>query len=64
MVAAVASDDPHIAPKPAQAPMAAIATPPLRCPSQASAALNSEVDIPPSVANCPMSRKSGTMESE
>ncbi len=30
MVAAVASDDPQIAPNPAQAPMAAMATPPRR----------------------------------
>ena len=34
MVAAVASDEPQIAPKPAQAPTEAMATPPLRWPSQ------------------------------
>jgi hypothetical protein len=64
MVAAVASEEPQIAPKPAQAPTAAMATPPLRWPSQVSAALNSACDMPPRVANCPISRNSGTMDSE
>jgi hypothetical protein len=64
MVAAVASDEPQIAPKPAQAPIAAIATPPLRWPSQPSAALNSAWLMPPSVAKCPISRNIGTIDSE
>jgi hypothetical protein len=64
MVAAVASDEPQIEPKPAQAPMAAMPTPPRRWPRKASAALNSALDMPPSVANWPISRNSGTMDSE
>ena len=64
MVAAVAKDDPQMAPKPAQAPMAAIATPPLRWPSHVSEALNSAADMPPKVAKCPMSKNSGMMENE
>ena len=64
MVAAVASDDPQIEPKPAQAPIAAIATPPLRCPTKASAALKSARDMPPRLANWPISRNSGTIDSE
>ena len=51
-------------PKPAQAPMAAMPTPPRRWPRKASAALNSAFDMPPSVANWPISRNSGTMDSE
>ena len=64
MVAAVASDDPQIAPKPAQAPTADMATPPLRWPSHASAALNSDWDMPPSVAKWPISRNIGMIDSE
>ncbi|MNL58616.1 hypothetical protein D3C87_1822650 [compost metagenome] len=64
MVAAVASDEPQMAPKPAQAPTAAMATPPLRWPIQASAALNSACDKPPSAANCPISKNSGMTDSE
>ena len=64
MVAAVASDEPQIAPKPAHAPTEAMATPPLRWPSQPSAALKSEVDIPDSVANCPISKNIGMIDSE
>ena len=47
MVAAVARDDPQIAPNPAQAPIEAMATPPLRWPRNPSAALNSAEDIAP-----------------
>ena len=64
MVAAVARLDPQIAPKPAHAPMADMATPPLRCPRKLSAARNSEADMPESVANWPISRKSGMIEKE
>ena len=63
-MAAVASDEPQIAPNPAQAPTEAMATPPLRCPSHPSAALNSAVDIPDRVANCPISRNIGMIDSE
>jgi hypothetical protein len=64
MVAAVASEEPQIAPKPAQAPTAAIATPPFLWPIQVSAALNSAWDMPPRVANWPISRNSGMIDSE
>ena len=62
IVAAVASDEPQMDPNPAQAPIAAIATPPRRWPMNASAALNKALDMPPSVANWPISRNSGTMD--
>jgi hypothetical protein len=64
MVAAVASEEPQIAPNPPQAPTAAMATPPLRWPSHDSAASNSALDSPPWVANWPISRNSGMMPSE
>ncbi len=64
MVAAVASEEPQMAPNPALAPTAAIATPPLRCPSHEAAALKSAADMPDRVANCPMRMNSGTTESE
>jgi hypothetical protein len=47
----VASELPQIAPKPAQAPMAAMATPPRQCPISAFAASNSAFDRPPRLAN-------------
>ncbi len=53
-----------MAPKPALAPIAAMATPPLRCPSQAAAALKSFADSPPTVANWPINRNSGTTDRE
>ena len=53
-----------MAPNPAHAPIAAMATPPLRCPSQVLAARKSDCDMPPRPANWPMSRNSGMMESE
>jgi hypothetical protein len=64
MVAAVASEEPQIAPNPAQAPIAAIAVPPRRWPSQASAALNSARLSPPIPARWPISRKIGMIDSE
>src|SRR6056297_4186250 len=64
IVAAVASDDPQIAPKPAHAPTAAMATPPLRWPSQDSAALNKADDRPDSVANWPINKNIGMIDSE
>ncbi len=51
MVAAVASDEPQIAPKPAQALTAAIAMPPRQWPMKALPARNSALDKPPWVAN-------------
>ena len=64
MVAAVASDEPQMAPKPAQAPTADIATPPFRWPRKLSAARKSDPDMPEMVANCPISRNSGMIEKE
>ncbi len=64
MVAAVASDEPQMAPKPAQAPTAAMATPPRQWPMKAATKRNKARDSPPWVANCPISRNSGmTMRS-
>ena len=51
MVAAVASDEPQIAPNPAHPPIAAMATPPLRCPKKTFAASNRALLIPARVAN-------------
>ena len=64
MVAAVASDEPQIEPNPAQAPIAAIAMPPLRWPKKLSAALNRALDMPPRVAKCPISKNIGTIDKE
>ena len=63
MVAAVAIEDPQMAPKPAQAHTVAIASPPRRWPMQVFAARNSSCDIPARVTRLPMSMKSGTTES-
>ncbi len=51
MVAAVASEEPQIAPKPAQAPTAAIASPPRQWPIRVAPARNRALDRPPWVAN-------------
>ena len=48
-----------MAPKPAQAPVAAIASPPRKWPMQAAAKRNKDVDSPPLVANWPISMNSG-----
>ena len=64
IVAAVASELPQMAPKPAQAPIAAIAMPPFQWPMNARTQRNSAADSPPCVANCPISRNIGmTMRS-
>jgi hypothetical protein len=62
MVAAVASEEPQMAPKPAQAPTALIASPPRRRPSTAAAPSNSARLTPPCEAKLPMSRNSGITE--
>jgi hypothetical protein len=54
MVAAVATDEPHIAAKPAHAPMVASARPPRSLPSQALPARNSSFDMPDAVASTPI----------
>ena len=64
MVEAVASDDPQIAPNPAQAPTVAIANPPRRPANNALAAANSSCAIEVRAATTPMSRNSGTTDSE
>src|SRR5690606_22372453 len=64
IVAVVAMEDPQIAPKLAQAPIDAMPTPPRRCPTNASAALNKACDNPPTEANWPISKNKGMMDSE
>ena len=64
MVAAVASDEPQIVPKAAQAPTAAIAMPPLWWPSSALAPPNSRADNPDPEATLPINRNSGITEKE
>ncbi|MNC12938.1 hypothetical protein D3C75_606670 [compost metagenome] len=51
MVAAVASEEPQIAPKPAQAPIADMPRPPFQWPTKAAAQRKIERDRPPWVAN-------------
>ena len=63
MVAAVASDEPQIAPNMAQPPTEAMARPPRMCPNQALAARNKARLSPALVANWPISRNKGTTES-
>ena len=58
-MAAVATDEPHTAPKNAQASTPAIAMPPRTRDSSALANENSARDKPPCIANCPISRNSG-----
>ena len=59
MVAAVATDDPQIAPKAAEARTAAIARPPLKRPMMPAVKANSARLMPPWVANCPIRMNSG-----
>jgi hypothetical protein len=62
MVAAVAIEEPQMAPKPAQATIAAMASPPRKWPTKALAARNSSCDMPARVTNEPISMNSGTTE--
>ena len=64
IVAAVASDDPQIAPNPAQAPIAAIATPPFLWPRQAPVNLKSASLIPALPAKFPINKNSGMTDKE
>ncbi len=59
MVAAVASDEPQMAPNPAAPVTEASARPPRRWPIQARAAVKRVRFIPDCVANWPIRRKSG-----
>jgi len=59
MVAAVATDEPLIAPKAAQASREAIASPPLKRPMTPAANSNSDLLMPPLVAKCPIRMNSG-----
>ena len=61
---AVASDEPQIAPNPAEAPIAAVASPPRRWPTKVSAARNRALDRPPRLANSLIKRNSGMIEKE
>ena len=59
MVAVVATVEPEMAPKAAQARMPAIAMPPLKRPSSELAKSNSAFDKPPLTAKPPISMNSG-----
>jgi hypothetical protein len=59
MVAAVATEDPQIAPKAALAITAAMASPPLSRPVMAAVNSNRDLLMPPCVANWPIRIKSG-----
>ncbi|MNY24398.1 hypothetical protein D3C86_1581090 [compost metagenome] len=59
MVAAVATDEPQIAEKPAQLAMVAVPSPPRRPPNQALAERNSSLLMPLAVANTPISTNMG-----
>ena len=63
MVAAVAIEEPQMAPNPAQAITVAIARPPRRWPMKAYAALNNSCDMPARVTKLPIRMKSGTTDS-
>ena len=59
MVAAVAMDEPQIAPNAALAPTAAMASPPLKRAMSTLANWNSALEMPPCVAKLPMRMNSG-----
>lgn len=59
MVAAVATDDPEIAEKPAQAPMLARPRPPRTEPNQTLKTLNRSAEMPEFRARTPITTKSG-----
>ena len=59
MVAVVATEEPQMAPKPAQVPMVARPTPPFAQPSHAADRRNRSRDRPEMPANPPMRIKSG-----
>ena len=63
MVAAVASEDPQIAPKAAQPPMVASREPAAPMPQPGARARNSARFSPPLVAKSPISRNSGMTDS-
>ena len=62
-VAAVAIDEPQIAPKPAQPAMVAIARPPRKWPMNEFAVRNSSFDMPARVTKFPIRMNSGTTDS-
>ena len=62
MVEAVASDEPHTAPKPAQAAMVAMAMPPRIQPNQALAARNRSRLRPARVEMLPISTNIGSTD--
>ena len=62
MVEAVAVDEPQTAPKPAQAAIAAIATPPRKRPSHAFAARNRSDDSPQRDASPPIRMNIGSTD--
>ena len=62
MVAAVATEEPQMAPKAALAITAAMARPPWRRDVTALAKPNRALEMPPCVANCPIRMNSGITE--
>ncbi len=64
MVATVASDDPQMAPKMAQAPTPVTASPPRTWPRKLLTMSNSERDSPARAAKTPIITNSGTTLSE
>ena len=62
MVAAVATDDPQMAPNAPEASTAAIARPPRKRPMTALANSNSAREMPPCDAKLPIRMKSGMTE--
>jgi len=58
-VAAVATEEPQMAPNAAEAITAAIASPPRKRDITACAKANSALEMPPCVANCPIRMNSG-----
>ena len=64
MVADVATEEPQTAPNAPADRTEAMAKPPRTCPTSAAAALNRSLLSPPCVANCPISKNSGTTDSE
>ena len=59
MVAAVATEDPQIAPNAPQASTAPMAKPPLKRPMTAAANWNNALLMPPWVAKCPIKMNKG-----
>lgn len=62
MVAAVAMDEPQMAPKPAQAMTLAMARPPRKCPTKVKAKRYNSLDMPARVTKLPIRMNKGTTD--